>query len=220
MNAVEFRFRSQRLLAMGTGALWWPDQSLLCVSDLHLGKSERVLRRGGPSLPPYDSRETLTRLAGDLSATDAATLICLGDSFDDLAASRALDPADRMQITALQAGRRWVWIEGNHDPGPVELGGEHLAEWSEGPLVFRHIATEDAKGEISGHYHPKARVRLRGRAITRPAFLMDAHRLILPAYGSYTGGLPCSDMALAGLMGQNAVAILTGAQPQLFPMPR
>ena len=96
--------------------------------------------------------------------------------------------AERLWITRLQAGRRWVWIEGNHDPGPVDLGGSHLAELPLPPLTFRHIAQGGARGEVSGHYHPKASVPARGRSISRPAFLYDSDRLILPAYGTYTGG--------------------------------
>ena len=140
MNSLEFSFAGARLRAMGSGALWWPAHDLLCVSDLHLGKSSRVVRRGGPALPPYDNRETLSRLAADLDTTGAKTVVCLGDSFDDLEASETLSDSDRLEISALQAGRLWIWIEGNHDPGPVALSGTHLAEWSEDVLVFRHIA--------------------------------------------------------------------------------
>ncbi|MDX1742427.1 MAG: metallophosphoesterase, partial [Ruegeria sp.] len=117
-------------------------------------------------------------------------------------------------------GRRWIWIEGNHDHGPIDLGGTHLSEYEVGPLTFRHIAHPGAQAEVSGHYHPKARLRARGRSITRPAFLMDQARLILPAYGTYTGGLHSSDHALTTLMNDPAMAILTGPQPRIIPMPR
>lgn len=220
MNNVEFSFAGHQLRALGSGALWWPDQRLLCVSDLHLGKSERIARRGGSSLPPYDTRETLTRLGGDLSHTKATSVICLGDSFDDLDASTALTTEDRLRITTLQAGRNWIWIEGNHDPGPVEIGGTHLSEWICSGLTFRHIAQPDAMAEISGHYHPKASLNIRGRSISRPAFLLDHARLILPAYGTYTGGLRSTDQTLTRIMGSDARAILTGNQPQKIPMPR
>ncbi|SMO75721.1 ligase-associated DNA damage response endonuclease PdeM [Ruegeria faecimaris] len=220
MNEVSICLAGQNLLALGSGALWWPDKSVLCVSDLHLGKSERLARRGGTTLPPYDSQDTLARLAADIEHTQPDIVICLGDSFDDLDALNALSVPDRLQITAMQAGRRWVWIEGNHDPGPVDLGGSHLAEYAVDPLVFRHIAQPKGKAEVSGHYHPKARVRVRGRSITRPAFLMDQARLILPAYGTYTGGLFSSDHVLDALMSDQAMAILTGKIPQMIPMPR
>ena len=220
MNYHEFKFCGAQLRALSSGALWWPDQSLLCVSDLHLGKSERVARRAGQPLPPYEIRDTLTRLSDDLFATDARSVICLGDSFDDLQSAQALPDTDRLSIAHLQAGRRWVWIEGNHDPGPVEFGGEHLKEMYLAGITFRHIAKVGTKAEISGHYHPKTQVQTRARTITRPAFLCDQTRLILPAYGTYTGGMRSNQEPLATLMSQDALAILTGPVPTCVPMPR
>ncbi|MEP5730596.1 MAG: ligase-associated DNA damage response endonuclease PdeM [Sulfitobacter sp.] len=220
MNTQDIMLATASLKACASGALWWEDQALLCVSDLHLGKSERIARRGGTSLPPYETRDTLTRLADDLDRTQARTIVCLGDSFDDLSAAQALPEAEKLWIAKLQAGRKWIWIEGNHDPGPIELGGSHLAEMQLGPLTFRHIADPTASGEISGHYHPKASIPLRGRTITRPAFLYDQDRLIMPAYGTYTGGLDCRAPVFGPLMRPNACAVLTGKSAVAVPMPR
>ena len=220
MNGFDFTLAGCSLVALGSGALWWPDKGLLCVSDLHLGKSERLARRGGTALPPYDTRDTLNRLAADITQYQPKIVVCLGDSFDDLDAALALPEEERQWITRLQAGRRWVWIEGNHDPGPVNLGGTLLAELPMAPLSFRHIARPGASGEISGHYHPKATMRSRGHSVTRPAFLLDRDRIILPAYGTYTGGLRSHDAALAALMRPEALAILTGQSAQPVPMPR
>ncbi|MEO0402837.1 MAG: ligase-associated DNA damage response endonuclease PdeM [Pseudomonadota bacterium] len=220
MNMCDLSLAGAQLKALGSGGLFWPDQDLLCVSDLHLGKAERIARRGGSQLPPYETRDTLTRLAADLDATGARTVICLGDSFDDLAAAQALPEEERLWITRLQAGRRWVWIEGNHDPGPIEFGGTHLAALPVPPLVFRHIAQVGTSGEISGHYHPKATLQTRARAISRPAFLIDTDRLIMPAYGTYTGGLRSHDTALTRIMRPDAKAIMTGPKPVQVPMPR
>lgn len=220
MKGYEFFLAGVSLCALGSGALWWPDKRLLCVSDLHLGKSERIARHGGTALPPYDTRDTLNRLAADLAQTQAAIVICLGDSFDDLSVARALPESERLWIARLQAGRRWVWIEGNHDPGPAEISGTHLAELPLAPLSFRHIARPGASGEISGHYHPKATVRTAARSISRPAFLADSNRVILPSYGTYTGGLRSHDKALTRLMRPEAIAILTGRKPHAVPMPR
>ena len=220
MNGHPFTLAGIELIALASGALWWPDKSLFCVSDLHLGKSERIARRGGGPLPPYDTRDTLNRLAADLTQCNAHTIVCLGDSFDDLDAATELPESERLWIARLQAGRRWVWIEGNHDPGPIELGGTHLAELPVAPLTFRHIAKPSASGEISGHYHPKVRIRTGGRTVSRPAFLVDRDRVVLPAYGTYTGGLSSQDPALSDLMRPEAVAVLTGSTLHTIPMPR
>jgi metallophosphoesterase superfamily enzyme len=125
-----------------------------------------------------------------------------------------------MWLAGLQAGRRWIWIEGNHDPGPVDLGGTHLAEYSLEPLVFRHIARAGARGEISGHYHPKAEVQTRGRRVSRPCFLHDIDRIILPAYGTYTGGLRWTAPELQKLLAPKAHAVLVGDPVRTVPMPR
>ena len=220
MNGLPFSLAGADLLALASGALFWPARDLLCVSDLHLGKSERMARRGGPILPPYEARETLARLARDIDAVRPQTVICLGDSFDDTQAADALPEAEKLWVTRLQAGRRWVWIEGNHDPGPVDLGGAHLAELPNPPLTFRHIARRGQAGEVSGHYHPKMRLSLRGQSISRPAFLIDGDRVILPAYGTCTGGLSCDDPALTGLMRTEALAVLTGPVTHVLPMRR
>ena len=220
MNGCEISLSSAQLTALGSGALWWADQRLLCVSDLHLGKSERILRRGGTALPPYETQDTLSRLEADLDATDARIVICLGDNFDDLSAAQNLNEIERMWITKLQTGRRWIWIEGNHDPGPIDLGGSHLAELQLPPLTFRHIAQKGKSGEVSGHYHPKVQLSIRKKRITRPAFLLDVDRLILPAFGTYTGGLNSNDDALTQIMRDDATAVMTGPVPHLVPMPR
>lgn len=216
MNGYRFTLAGADLVLRPSGALWWPAERLVCVSDLHLGRSERYARNAGALLPPYEVRDTLARLEADIEATAAQRVVCLGDSFDDAAAARGLDGEARGWLTRLKAGRDWVWIEGNHDPGPVELGGTHLAELRLGTLTFRHIAEAGAKGEVSGHYHPK--VRLAGR--TRPCLLVDAARAILPAYGTFTGGLATGAEVLARLMAEDALAVALGPMPRALPMPR
>jgi DNA ligase-associated metallophosphoesterase len=216
MRGHAFRLAGAELVALPSGALHWPGAGLLCVADLHLGRSGRLARRGGALLPPYETEATLARLDADLATTRPSQVICLGDSFDDLAAEAELDEPHRLWLLRMMAGRSWVWIAGNHDPGPLSMGGTHRADWHQGPLAFRHIAEAGAEpGEVSAHYHPKW--RLAGR--TRPCFVTDGARLILPAYGTYTGGLPADDPALRCLFGRAAVAVLTGTQALPVPLP-
>lgn len=217
MNTFSFSFAGTQFEALPSGGLWWPSQRCLVVSDLHLGKSDRIARRGGGLLPPYDTADTLAALESAIGWTGAARVVCLGDSFDDLAAGRDLDGAAKLRLTQMMAGRHWVWIEGNHDPGPLDLGGSHIAELRLGPLVLRHIAENGPGPEISGHYHPKATVSIRGRRITRACFLRDRLRLILPAFGTYTGGLRLSDPVFQDIMDDDARAILVGQTPCEIP---
>ncbi|WP_210530188.1 ligase-associated DNA damage response endonuclease PdeM [Rubellimicrobium arenae] len=220
MNGMSYSFalNGTHCLALPSGALFVPSENLLCVSDLHMAKSERVARRRGLMLPPYETRATLDRLAQDIEAAKPTCVVALGDSFDDLAASEALDPEDRARLIALQDGRRWVWIEGNHDAGPNDHGGEGCHSLSAGGLTFRHIADAASEpGEVSGHYHPK--YGLPGFAERRRCFVVDGRRLILPAYGTYTGGLDAREPVLRHLFADKALAVLTGARAMPVPLP-
>ena len=217
MNGLDISFSGETLTARGSGALYWPSQELLCVSDLHLGRTERIARQGGQIIPPFENADTLTRLETEIAELNPKTVACLGDSFDDIAASLALTETENEWIRRLQAGREWIWIEGNHDPAPLSLGGTHLKQLALDPLVFRHIAETGATGEISGHYHPKFTVRTRHRSISRAAFLFDDVRLILPAFGTYTGGLNINKAPMRALFGDGAKVVLTGDKPRLLP---
>ncbi len=190
------------LLADSAGALYWPDEGLLAVADLHLEKGSAFATRG-VLLPPYDTAATLGRL-GHLMARYAPRLvIALGDSFhDDGGAGRMAEP-DRAALGALQRGRDWLWIAGNHDPDPAAgIGGRFADVLALGPLTFRHEPSADAPdGEIAGHLHPQARVARRGRAVSRRCFAADGQRAVMPAFGAYTGGLNVRDRAIATLFG-------------------
>lgn len=215
MSDHAFQFCGTSLVACANGTLWLPDTQTLCVSDLHLGKSQRIARRAGLMLPPFETLDTLNRLGETITRLHPQTVICLGDSFDDLTAAHDLAPEAKSLITQLQAGRKWIWIEGNHDAGPVDIGGTHLAQTTVAGLTFRHIATEE-KAEVSGHYHPKHLIA----GATRPCFLYDATRIVLPAFGTYTGGLRSDALPLKALFPLGAIAVLTGKSAIATPLER
>jgi DNA ligase-associated metallophosphoesterase len=181
------------------GALWWPREKTIVVADLHFekGSSMRVARNG---LPPYDTLETLARLAAALEETAARRVVSLGDSFHDAGGPARLPGEVRTRLAALMKAREWVWIEGNHEGASAALlGGQSMAALALGSLLFRHAAEDElpaAMAEVSGHYHPKAAVAIRGRRVTAPCFVHDDRRMILPAFGAYTGGLSVFDPAI------------------------
>jgi metallophosphoesterase superfamily enzyme len=154
-----------------------------------------------------------------MAETRPLRVVCLGDSFDDTAGCAELDASDADTLERLQEGRSWLWIEGNHDRAACPPGGTAALELFHAPLTFRHIARPDAKGELSGHFHPKARLSARGKGISRPCFLFDAARVILPAYGTYTGGLDWTAPALRRLFQGPSCAILTGTRAVVIPVP-
>jgi DNA ligase-associated metallophosphoesterase len=184
------------LLADLSGALFWEDESLLIVSDLHLEKGSSFALRG-VMLPPYDTIATLGRLADVIARLNPRRVMALGDSFHDRHAHGRLSVSDRAALAALQARRDWIWISGNHDPElPPDLGGVVAREIAIGPIAFRHEPT-GAMGEIAGHLHPKARVSTRGRSVERRCFACDGERAVMPAFGAYAGGLSIRDVAFS-----------------------
>ena len=213
MTHHSFEFAGAHLQARASGALYWPARRWLVLADLHMGKSERMARRGGALLPPYETQATLDRLADEIALTDPAAVVSLGDGFDDDAAGRALPDDICARLQAMAQGRDWIWVQGNHDPGPVcpRLPGRALAELP-GPPVLRHAA--GAGPDISGHYHPC--LRLGGTR--RRCFLVGADHLILPAFGAYTGGLAVDDPVLRALV-PRGLAIACGARALAVPVP-
>src|SRR5882762_5843197 len=193
------------LAADCAGALYWPEEGLLVVADLHLEKGSSFARRG-MLLPPYDTTETLARLARLIAHYAPRLVVALGDSFHDGDGPARLAAPDRAALAALQRGRDWVWIAGNHDPDPARgIGGSFVATISIGALTFRHEPSRDApEGEIAGHLHPVARVAQRGRAVSRRCFATDGQALVMPAFGAYAGGLNIRDRAFAAVFGARA----------------
>ncbi|MEX0923067.1 MAG: ligase-associated DNA damage response endonuclease PdeM [Rhodovibrionaceae bacterium] len=195
------------------GALFWPERSLLAVADLHLEKGSSYAR-SAQFLPPYDTAATLAKLEECLDQFCPARVVCLGDSFHDGEGPARMSAEARQRLAEMMRGRDWVWIAGNHDPAPPEeLGGRVLEELVEGGIVFRHQALERAApGELSGHFHPKATLRRRGRSISLRCFVGDGTRLILPSFGAYTGGLDVSAPQIRGLFSRPPQLWLLGRE--------
>ena len=195
-NHASLNIAGVPLIADLSGALFWEEERLLVVSDLHLEKGSSFAARG-VLLPPYDTVATLGRLAAVIARHDPRMVIALGDSFHDRTAHERLSESDRDALSALQVRRDWIWISGNHDPAlPSDLGGVVATEVAIGPIAFRHEPTGSA-GEIAGHLHPKARVSTRGRSMERRCFACDGERAVMPAFGAYAGGLSIRDAAFA-----------------------
>ncbi|GLS29343.1 putative phosphoesterase [Mesorhizobium albiziae] len=210
----EIEIAGERAVCDQSGVLYFPELDLLVVSDLHLEKGAAYARRGS-FVPPYDTAATLLRLQAVVAHYDPKMVISLGDSFHDGRGSADMPDVFRHRLTALMAGRDWFWVAGNHDPdAPEGLPGETVRELAIGNLVFRHEPSRVAMpGEIAGHLHPCARIVQRGRSVRRRCFASDGSRLIMPAFGSYTGSLNVLDRAYAGLFSRDAfMAYLLGTR--------
>ncbi|HVY00260.1 MAG TPA: ligase-associated DNA damage response endonuclease PdeM [Pseudorhodoplanes sp.] len=201
-GAAEIALGGAALVADASGALYWPRERLLVVADMHLEKGSSFAR-SGQLLPPYDTRATLARLGGAIGRYDPRAVLALGDSFHDGDGPARLADDDRGALVAMQRGRDWIWLAGNHDPDPaVDIGGIFSGTLTIGPLTFRHEPTAaDSRVEIAGHLHPVARVAARGRSVSRRCFAGHDRRLVMPAFGAYAGGLNVRHRAFADVFG-------------------
>lgn len=215
MNAArqpfEFLLHGETVVATQSGALYWPREETLVVSDLHLEKGSHFAARG-VLLPPYDSLTTLRRLSVAVRDFAPKRVVSLGDAFHDADAELRMDESDAEILGALTRGCDWLWILGNHDPWPpARFAGAVETEMRLGALLFRHVPSpRPAPGEIAGHLHPAARVRLESRIVRRRCFVSDGASLVMPAFGAYAGGLNVLDRAFAPLFGAFSCFVLGG----------
>ncbi|MEO6224413.1 MAG: ligase-associated DNA damage response endonuclease PdeM [Sphingomicrobium sp.] len=217
---VPLSFAGETFFATASGALYWRRREALLVADLHLEKASWFARLG-QFLPPYDSHATLSAVAEDVKRTGAVRLYCLGDSFHDRFGCDRLPASARALLTDLTARLDWVWIVGNHDPGFADHCGGRLAdEVVADGVVLRHEAMrDDRRPEISGHFHPKLRLHVKGRNVSRRCFVASPTKLIMPAFGSLTGGLDAHHPEILGSVGSGAAALVPVSDRLLrFPL--
>lgn len=201
---MEISFMNSTLVLDPTGCLFWKEESLLVVSDLHLEKGSSFAANKGLFIPPYDTQATLEKLALRVLHWQPKTVLSLGDSFHDDDAANRLPNSYKQHLSQLMLGRDWIWVSGNHDPSPPrDLGGTFCEEIHIGSLNFCHEPKPEFKaGEIAGHLHPAAKIRQRGKSVRRRCFVGDEKRLIMPAFGAFTGGLNVLDKAYKGLFSE------------------
>ena len=213
LDEMRIRVNGETLVLDVTGALYWPAQKTLVLADLHFEKGSSHARFG-TYLPPYDTRTTLRRLAVLQTLYQPRCVIALGDSFHDRGADERLDAYEREHLATLTAAQDWVWISGNHDPEPpLWLGGRVADEVEIGGLVFRHDPSlRPPPGEIAGHLHPCHTVSRRGRSLRRRCFVSDGTRLVMPAFGAYTGGLDLRDDVFDRLFPRAFLAYMLGTK--------
>ncbi|WP_022683632.1 ligase-associated DNA damage response endonuclease PdeM [Sphingobium bisphenolivorans] len=217
---VPLSFAGHEFLALSEAALFWPARAALLVADLHFEKAS-WFARFGQFLPPHDSEATLDMIEMLVERTGAQAVWSLGDSFHDAGGAARLDRRARERLTALTARLDWTWITGNHDVGMVATpGGWRCAEKLVDGIWLRHEADpHDPSPEISGHFHPKLRLSLRGRHVSRRCFVGSPTKLILPALGSLTGGLDAGHDEIRRVMGPGAAALVPVADRLLrFPL--
>lgn len=217
---VLLSFAGHDYFATAEGALHWPAEQALLVADLHLEKASWFARLG-QFLPPYDSLATLQALEREIERTSVRRLYCLGDSFHDRFGCDRLPASARELLASMTSRLDWVWIVGNHDSGFADHCGGRIEEECEvGGVILRHEAEQDdPRPEMSGHFHPKLRLSLKGRSVSRRCFVATTTKLILPAYGAFTGGLDAGHPEILKKVGPGASALVPSSDRLLrFPI--
>lgn len=216
----EIAFAGEEAVCDCSGALYFPGQNLLVVSDLHLEKGSAFARRGA-LVPPYDTAATLLTLQSVINRYQPRTVISLGDSFHDGWGAERLPLPYKQSLLALMAGRDWFWVAGNHDPdAPKDLPGPTVTEIAVGAMRLRHEPSRgEEPGEIAGHLHPGARIVQRGKSVRTRCFATDGERLIMPAFGAYTGSLNILDKAYRGLFNAERLMAYMIGDARIYPMP-
>ncbi|WEK47908.1 MAG: ligase-associated DNA damage response endonuclease PdeM [Candidatus Andeanibacterium colombiense] len=221
-----FEFAGQEFALAGGRALYWPRESALLVADLHLEKASFYARHG-QMLPPYDSRETLERVAGAIRETGARRVFTLGDNFHDAGGAGRLEPHAAGMLDALTRAADWVWITGNHDADARDAPGGTIAEELEvaGMILRHHAKRGETRPELSGHFHPQLKLVTRGRSIRRPCAVVGrtphgGGRMIMPAFGALTGGMDAADPAiLVAMQPASAIDAMVPTKARLLQFP-
>ena len=219
LTTQEISLCGRHLIADVSGAIYWPTERALLVSDLHLEKGSAFAERG-QMLPPYDTRETLQRLAEVIDRFQTDTVIALGDSLHDKGAIDRISEEDLQTLRIFQDHCEWIWVAGNHDPEiPDILGGHARTQITVEGITLKHEPTHGAAThEIAGHLHPAAKISRHGHSVRRPCFVGNGTRLVMPAFGAYTGGLNILDDAFLPLFGNQGMAVWMLGHEGLYPI--
>ena len=220
-EATELDLLGTQFTVLPEGGLWHDGERALIVADLHFEKGSAYAARGRGLFPPYDTAATLALLGRLIARLQPKTVMALGDSFHDSRAGERIHQSDVDTLCGLQTGRDWGWIAGNHDPKPPScVTGDWLPELKLGSIVLRHEPTPgDVPGEIAGHLHPVAKIRVRGSGVRRRCVATDGKRAILPAFGAYAGGLNVRDRAFSALFAPEALCAWMLGNQGVYRMP-
>ena len=204
-----------------SGALYWPEQNTLIVSDLYLEKGSAKADKER-LLPPYDTRSTLRRLAAVMDRYDPDRVIALGGSLHDEAVSDGMSRTDREKLSILHQGREWYWVSGKYDSDlPDWLGGIVCPALTVEGIKFRYDPSSGSKThEVAGQLHPAARLNRRGVNVRRKCFISNGSRLIIPAFGVYSGGLNVLDEAFTELFSDGEFHVWMLGQKEVYPASR
>ena len=192
-------FAGAELLLDSSGALYWPSKKILVIADMHLEKGSYYAKHGN-LLPLYDIVDTLQRLEELISFYGPQTIISVGDNIHDVQAFLRMNKENSSLLHSLVASTgQWIWLVGNHDRQTLPRPDNNLLfyrDYKLDGLYFSHDFNKNERNQIVGHYHPK----ITYKGITGKCFIVNTDIIILPSFGTYTGGLDVCSTVFKQLM--------------------
>lgn len=193
-QVCQIEFANEKLLLEARGAIFWPATQSLIVADLHLEKASYLAKYGENLLPTYDTYDTLLRLSDLIATYKPRQVICLGDNLHDKNAMLRMREQDyNLLAKIMQSTQQWYWIMGNHDANVQDRhlfnGDTCVAKLRLATITLAHQPNQDDAFQCIGHYHPKLNLVLKGHKLSSKCFCVSENLIILPSFGSFTGGL-------------------------------
>ena len=193
MSGYSIELAGERVLLLAEKALYWPRERMLVVADIHFGKAASFRALGVP-VPRGTTTENLDRLDALMALYPADRLLFLGDFLHARAAHASATLAAMLAWRQRHPRLELVLVRGNHDrhagDPAASLGMRVVDEPHQvGPFSFCHHPDIEAPGYVlAGHVHPVFVLATRVDSLRLPCFVAGPQRMILPSFGSFTGG--------------------------------
>ena len=183
----------ERMLLLPEKAVYWPAHKMLIIADIHFGKAASFRAQGIP-VPRGTTTENLVKLDALIDAHGAEHVVFLGDFLHARAAHASSTQQAMLAWRERRRELRLTLVRGNHDKhagDPATALGIELVDepHAVGPFAFCHHPDIDTGGyALAGHVHPAWVLATRFDSLRLPCFVVGKERMILPSFGSFTGG--------------------------------
>ena len=197
-------FCGQHFILDALGCMFHIESKTLVFSDLHLEKGSYLISQGNP-LPMIDTLDTILKIQKCIDVYKPETVIALGDSLHDVHALERMHPDDKAFIMKIcQSVQHWHWIMGNHDKNPEKQDLFTQFNFSSKIVTEQFQYVHDVENtdlpQIIGHFHPKASINIGPQTIRGKCFLITEKLIVMPAFGTFTGGLDIHSEAIEKLL--------------------
>jgi len=195
-SASALAVAGETLMLLPEKAVYWPARQMLIIADIHFGKAASFRAQGIP-VPRGTTTENLAGLDDLVERHGAHHVMFLGDFLHARAAHASSTQQAMLAWRHTRPDLQLTLVRGNHDKhagDPAAALGIELVDepHTVGPFAFCHHPDldmdNDAGYALAGHVHPAWVLATRYDALRLPCFVVGSQRMILPSFGSFTGG--------------------------------